>query len=232
MYSGLYVRGLRRGAGRRTSGCRQEQQRQQHGPFFSSGEVSSVFFWVLRLKFLRSPSTSRVSLSILRSSSCWATSQSAFSRRRGDVLLQYVVVLFAQQVDRALHVGQHVVAALAAADQPGDGSGQKAARQGIGQQVGDKCRVHFGSSCRRRLENAGFPKPCLHVERWAGFGCQFVMPYDGCAGKSGDEIPDVVFEGALFAAECGYRRGSCRRRRLLRRMRCGGWWRCSRRRRW
>lgn len=56
-----------------------------------------------------------------------------FFPAQGDVLLQYVVVLFAQQVDRALHVGQHVVAALAAADQPGDGSGQKAARQGIGQ---------------------------------------------------------------------------------------------------
>lgn len=126
-----------------------------------------------------------------------------FFPAQGDVLLQYVVVLFAQQVDRALHVGQHVVAALAAADQPGDGSGQKAARQGIGQQVGDKCRVHFGSSCRRRLENAGFPKPCLHVERWAGFGCQFVMPYDGCAGKSGDEIPDVVFEGALLLRSAG-----------------------------
>ena len=49
---------------------------------FFVGEVSSVFLGVLRLKFLRSPSTSRVSLSILRSSSCWATSQSAFSRRR------------------------------------------------------------------------------------------------------------------------------------------------------
>ena len=56
-----------------------------------------------------------------------------FFPAQGDVLLQYVVVLFAQQVDRALHVGQHVVAALAAADQPGDGSGQEAARQGIGQ---------------------------------------------------------------------------------------------------
>ena len=53
------------------------------------------------------------------------------------------------------------------------------------------------------LENAGFPKPCLHVERWAGFGCQFVMPYDGCAGKSGDEIPDVVFEGALLLRSAG-----------------------------
>lgn len=122
---------------------------------------------------------------------------------QGDVLLQYVVVLFAQQVDRALHVGQHVVAALAAADQPGDGSGQEAARQGIGQQVGDKCRVHFGSSCRMGLENAGFPEPCLHVERRAGFGCQFVMPYDGCAGKPGDEIPDVVFEGAFLLRSAG-----------------------------
>ena len=44
MYSGLYVRGLRRGAGRRTSGCRQEQQRQQHGPVFSSGSFHR-FFW-------------------------------------------------------------------------------------------------------------------------------------------------------------------------------------------
>lgn len=122
---------------------------------------------------------------------------------QGDVLLQYVVVLFAQQVDRALHVGQHVVAALAAADQPGDGSGQEAARQGIGQQVGDKCRVHFGSSCRMGLENAGFPEPCLHVERRAGFGCQFVMSYDGCAGKPGDEIPDVVFEGAFLLRSAG-----------------------------
>ena len=56
-----------------------------------------------------------------------------FFPAQGDVLLQYVVVFFAQQVDRALHVGQHVGAALAAADQPGDGSGQEAARQGIGQ---------------------------------------------------------------------------------------------------
>lgn len=126
-----------------------------------------------------------------------------FFPAQGDVLLQYVVVLFAQQVDRALHVGQHVVAALAAADQPGDGSGQEAARQSIGQQVGDKCRVHFGSSCRMGLKNAGFPEPCLHVERRAGFGCQFVMPYDGCAGKPGDEISDVVFEGAFLLRSAG-----------------------------
>lgn len=53
------------------------------------------------------------------------------------------------------------------------------------------------------LENAGFPEPCLHVERRAGFGCQFVMPYDGCAGKPGDEIPDVVFEGAFLLRSAG-----------------------------
>lgn len=29
------------------------------------------------------------------------------------------------------------------------------------------------------------------------------MPYDGCAGKSGDEIPDVVFEGALLLRSAG-----------------------------
>ena len=57
------------------------------------------------------------------------------------------------------------------------------------------------------LENAGFPEPCLHVERRAGFGCQFVMPYDGCAGKPGGEIPDVVFEGAFLLAECGVSAG-------------------------
>ena len=48
----------------------------------------------------------------------------------------------------------------------------------------------------------------------------------------GRRNPGRSVRGRSFAAECGYRRGSCRRRRLLRRMRCGGWWRCSRRRRW
>ena len=53
------------------------------------------------------------------------------------------------------------------------------------------------------------------------------MPYDGCAGKSGDEIPDVVFEGALLLRSAGIAGG-----RAVGGDSSGGWWRFSRRRRW
>lgn len=47
---------------------------------------------------------------------------------QGDVFLQHQVVLLAQQVDRALHLGQKVVVALAAADGPRYYSAEESAR--------------------------------------------------------------------------------------------------------
>lgn len=54
---------------------------------------------------------------------------------QGHILLQNLIVLFAQQVDRPLHLGQKIVVALAAADGPRGRGTQKTARQRIGEQI-------------------------------------------------------------------------------------------------